>query len=55
MIFFNMIIYILIGAIGGRAITNKDWATLVLTLVLFAVVVVNEWCHDRRGLDGYTD
>ena len=55
MIFFNMIIYILIGAIGGRAIVNKDWATLVLTLVLFAVVVVNEWCHDRGGLNGHTD
>lgn len=46
---FNMIIYILIGVISGRAIANKDWATLVLTLVLFAVIVVNEWHHmDRR-------
>ena len=48
MTFFNMMIYILIGAIGGRAIANKDWATLVLTLVLFAVVVVNEWCYMNR-------
>ena len=48
MTFFNMIIYILIGAIGGRAIANKDWATLVLTLVLFAVIVVNEWHYMNR-------
>ena len=53
--FLNTIIYILIGAIGGRAIVNKDWATLVLTLTLFAVVVVNEWYRDRGELDGHTD
>lgn len=45
---FNMIIYILIGAISGRAIAQKDWATLILSLVLFAVVVVNEWCHKNE-------
>lgn len=44
----NMIIYIVIGAIGGRAIAQKDWATLILTLVLFAVIVVNEWHHMNR-------
>lgn len=45
---FNMIIYILIGVISGRAIAQKDWATLILTLVLFAVIVVNEWHHMNR-------
>ena len=45
---FNMIIYIVIGAIGGRAIAQKDWATLILTLVLFAVIVINEWHHMNR-------
>ena len=45
---FNMIIYILIGAISGRAIAQKDLATLILTLVLFAVIVVNEWYHMNR-------
>ena len=48
MTFFNMIIYILIGAISGRAIAHKDPATLILTLVLFAVTVVNEWRHMNR-------
>lgn len=48
MTFFSMMIYILTGAIGGRAIANKDWATLILALVLFAVIVVNEWHYMKR-------
>lgn len=48
MTFFNMMIYILIGAVSGRAIARKDWATLILTLVLFAVTVVNEWHYMNR-------
>ena len=43
-----MIIYILIGVISGRAIAQKDWVTLILTLVLFVVSVVNEWHHMNR-------
>lgn len=48
MTIFNMIIYILIGVISERAIENKDWATLIITLVLFAVIVVNELHHINR-------
>ena len=47
MTFFNIIIYILIGAISGRVIAQKDWATFALTLVLFAVTAVNEWQKEK--------
>ena len=49
MTFFNIIIYILIGAINGRAIAQKDWATFVIALVLFAVTMVNEWQKEKEN------
>lgn len=41
------LIYIIIGAIGGRAIFHKDWATLILAVILFVIVVIIfELIHD---------
>lgn len=38
--------YIFIGAIGGRAITHKDWATLILAIILLIIVCLFGLVHD---------
>ena len=38
----NSIIYIFIGAIGGRAVIHRDWITLVFAIVLLVAHIVYE-------------
>ena len=42
----ELFIYIFIGAIGGRAISHKDWATLILAIILFVLFFIFELVHD---------
>lgn len=44
---FESLIYIIIGAICGRAIFYKDWATQIMAIILFVIVVITfELVHD---------
>ena len=42
----ELFIYSIIGAISGRAISHKDWATLILTIILFVLVLFFELVYD---------
>ncbi len=56
---FESLIDIIIGVIGGRAIFHKDWATLIMTIILFVIIViffelVHDTCFEEKE-DGRTD
>lgn len=37
---FESLIYIIIGAIGGRAILHDDLVTLILAIILFVIIFI---------------
>lgn len=51
-IVLELFIYSIIGAISGRAISNKDWATLILAIILFVLVlffgIVHDTCFEEK-------
>lgn len=56
-IIFESIIYIIIGAIVGRAIFHKDWVTQILAIILFIIVViifelVRDTCFENKEIQG---
>lgn len=54
----EFLMYIFIGAIGGRAIAHKDWTTLIMAIILLALVVffalIHDTCFEEKE-DGRTD
>ena len=48
----ELFIYNIIGAISGRAIVHKDWATLTLAIILLVFVlffgVVHDTCFEEK-------